>query len=61
MAMTDDFTNWRISRTCESGACIEVAGRPGTVAVRDSADPDGPLLAVSADKWRQFTASLKAT
>jgi Domain of unknown function (DUF397) len=59
-AMTDDFTGWRISRTCDGGACVEVGGRPGTVAVRDSADPDGPILAVSAASWREFTAALKA-
>jgi len=37
---------WR--KSSHSGAnndCIEVGGRPGAVAVRDTKDPHGPALA----------------
>lgn len=37
---------WRKSRlSSEYGDnCVELAGLPGMVAVRDSRDPDGPVL-----------------
>ena len=35
--------------------CVETASRPGTVAVRDSKDPEGPRLAIPAAGWRAFT------
>jgi hypothetical protein len=44
-----------------NGNCVEVAGNlPGMVAVRDSKDPDGPVLAFSPAEWQMFTAGLKA-
>ena len=43
------------------GACVEVARNlPGTVAVRDSKDPHGPILVLSRDQWASFTARLQA-
>ena len=42
------------------GACVEVARNlPGTVAVRDSKDPAGPVLMFSPDEWSAFTAAIK--
>ncbi|TDE33970.1 DUF397 domain-containing protein [Actinomadura sp. 6K520] len=37
---------WRKSSYSGSngGDCVELAGLPGVVAVRDSKDPDGPVL-----------------
>lgn len=44
------------------GGCVEVAtSMPGIVAVRDSKDPDGPVLTVSPDDWARFLARLRAT
>ena len=43
------------------GTCVEVARNlPGVVAVRDSKDPEGPVLAFSFAEWRAFAAGLKA-
>jgi hypothetical protein len=42
------------------GGCVEVAPAPGTVAVRDSKDPEGPRLAFSPEDWRSFTGEIKA-
>jgi hypothetical protein len=43
-----DLTNikWRKSSytTSNGGNCVELSGAPGVVAVRDSKDPDGPVL-----------------
>ena len=40
--------------------CVETRSLPGVVAVRDSKDPHGPVLAIPADGWRAFTAQVKA-
>ena len=53
---------WR--KSSFSGAaqnCVEVADvRPEAVAVRDSKNPDGPVLLVSRARWAAFTDSVKA-
>jgi Domain of unknown function (DUF397) len=54
---------WRKSTRSGSngGNCVEVARKlRGAVAVRDSKDPDGPMLVTSPAAWRALTASLKA-
>jgi hypothetical protein len=54
---------WRkSSRSGDNGGnCVEVARHlPGTVAVRDSKNPDGPMLVISPAGWQAFTASIKA-
>jgi Domain of unknown function (DUF397) len=58
-----DSVIWRKSSHSGSngGGCVEIAdGLPGVVAVRDSKDPGGPVLAVTPDAWRAFTAAIKA-
>ncbi len=43
------------------GDCVEVArDLPRTVAVRDSKDPHGALLAIEPAEWRDFIAEVKA-
>ena len=42
------------------GDCVEVADNlPGVVAVRDSKDPSGPVLAFDPAAWQAFVASAK--
>jgi hypothetical protein len=44
------------------GACIEAGHVPGAVLVRDTKDRGtGPVLRVSAETWRAFTARVRAT
>jgi len=53
---------WRKSSYSGSngGNCVEVADNlPGVVAVRDSKDPGGPVLAFGPDEWRAFTTAIK--
>jgi Domain of unknown function (DUF397) len=54
---------WRKSSRSGSngGNCVEVARNlPGIVAVRDSKNPDGPVLIVSSGQWAGFVALLRA-
>ncbi|WP_089158001.1 DUF397 domain-containing protein [Micromonospora sp. NBS 11-29] len=56
-----DLSNarWRKSSRSngQGGACVEVAdGLTEVVAVRDSKDPAGPVLAFAPDAWRAFVA-----
>ena len=53
---------WRkASYSGSNGGCVEVARHlPGLVAVRDSKDPDGPVLVMAPDNWRALTDQVKA-
>ncbi|GAA2986105.1 MULTISPECIES: DUF397 domain-containing protein [Streptomyces] len=45
----------------DGGACVEVCdGFPAVVPVRDSKDPHGPVLVVTAGGWASFVDALKA-
>jgi hypothetical protein len=53
---------WRKSRRSGSngGQCVEVATNlAGTVAIRDSKDPDGPKLTVTPAQWQAFLGRLR--
>ncbi|GIG85617.1 DUF397 domain-containing protein [Plantactinospora endophytica] len=42
------------------GDCVEVADNlPDLVAVRDSKDPYGPVLAFAPGPWRQFVRGVR--
>ncbi|WP_030175669.1 DUF397 domain-containing protein [Spirillospora albida] len=48
-----DATWRKASRSGENGGdCVELAGVPGAVAVRDSKDPDGPVLLLTRTALR---------
>ncbi|MFI0354872.1 DUF397 domain-containing protein [Actinomadura sp. 9N407] len=53
---------WRKARRSndQGGHCVELAGLPGMVALRDSKDPDGPNLVMSRAAFAAFTAALKS-
>jgi hypothetical protein len=52
---------WRKSShsTDTGGDCVEVAGLPGAVAVRDSKNPDGPALALGRREFRTLLTWVK--
>lgn len=60
-----DLSNavWRKSSRSgdNGGACVEVARNlPGIVAVRDSKNPNGPVLTIESAGWQDFIADVKA-
>jgi hypothetical protein len=57
-----DGAEWRKSSYSGSngGGCVEVARNlPGIIAVRDSKDRSGPVLAFTPAEWEAFTAGIK--
>ncbi|MDM4718355.1 DUF397 domain-containing protein [Micromonospora sp. WMMA1363] len=51
--------NWRISsRSVGNGNCVEVARVDGRIAVRDSKDRRGPVLAFPLPAWRTFVSGI---
>lgn len=51
---------WRKARrSVATGECVEVAPVVGNIVVRDSMNPDGPILQYSAASWRSFLVAAK--
>jgi uncharacterized protein DUF397 len=51
---------WRkSSRSSNVANCVEVAVTTGTVAIRDSKQPTGGVLAISPHAWTTFTTALR--
>jgi hypothetical protein len=61
MEGTDSAVTWRKSTYSggNGGNCVEAGHSAGLVLVRDTKDRAGAVLAVSADTWRRFAASIK--
>ncbi|MFI1964039.1 DUF397 domain-containing protein [Streptomyces pathocidini] len=57
--MTRAALRWRKSSYSEGGSdtCVEVAALPHVVGVRDSKDPDGPVLTFRAGAFAAFVAA----
>ena len=50
---------WRKSTRSANSSCVEVALASDIVGVRDSKDPAGPVLSLTADVWRSFVNDVK--
>jgi len=54
------LTEFRISSFCSWGDCVEVGLQSdGTVAVRDTKDPERVTLSFTAEEWSAFVAGVK--
>ncbi|MFE9852763.1 DUF397 domain-containing protein [Streptomyces sp. NPDC005576] len=38
----------------EGGQCVEVSSHPAAIHIRDSKNPEGPILTVSTGTWSAF-------
>ena len=55
-----ESTEWRKARrSMGNGNCVEVRPVVGAIAVRDSQNPGGHMLAYSAESWRSFTLAAR--
>ena len=58
--LNPDLTGWRKARrSMANGNCVEVQPVGGVIAVRDSQDAAGSVLAYSAASWRAFTLAAR--
>jgi hypothetical protein len=50
---------WRVSRTCDGGACVMVMRREDSVIFGNTSQPDGPTYAYTMAEWKEFIAGVK--
>ena len=50
---------WRKSSRSQFNACVEVRFLGESVPLRNSRDPDGPVLVFTAPEWDAFVAGVK--
>ena len=51
--------DWRVATSCAGGNCVQVAAIGDEIAVRDSKNPDGPVLMYSVEEWQAFLDGAK--
>jgi Domain of unknown function (DUF397) len=55
-----ESAGWRKARrSMANGNCVEIRPVRGAIAVRDSQNPGGPVLAYSAESWHAFTRATR--
>jgi hypothetical protein len=58
--MLVDEAMWRKpQRSVGNGACVEVTVAASGIAVRDSTDQSGPVVAYTAESWQHFARSVR--
>ena len=59
---TASGSRWRTSSYsgANGGECVEVGQDQDLIAIRDTKDRRGPVLAFNPQSWRNFTTEIKA-
>ena len=57
--LDESCITWHKSAASNSGGCVEMAIAGGSVLIRDSQNPDAPVLRVSAAAWPVFLTSAR--
>ncbi len=52
-------SEWFKSTLSATGQCVEIRRTRRGVQVRNSTDPDGPVLAFTAAEWAAFTGGVR--
>lgn len=50
---------WRTVRSCDGGACVQVAASGPMILIADSKTPGGPALSYTVDEFREFIIGAK--
>lgn len=50
---------WRTALNCDGGACVEVAADRNIIVIRNSRQPDGPLVEYTPEEWHEFVSGVK--
>jgi len=50
---------WERSERCGDGACVEAAALDDVILVRDSKDPEGPVLSFTRREWQTFLGGIE--
>lgn len=50
---------WRVSTTCDGGACVMVARQGDSILLGNSSQPDGPVYSYTRTEWKEFLAGVK--
>jgi hypothetical protein len=50
---------WHRSKTCEGGACAEVAATDDSVMIQSAAHPEAAQVTLSHAEWDEFLTALK--
>ncbi len=58
-AMNDHHISWRKATASGANGCVEVAALSHGVAIRDSKNPDGPVLRYTQHEWNAFLDGAK--
>jgi Domain of unknown function (DUF397) len=54
------FVRVKSSRSFANGNCVELANLPNyEIGVRDSKDPEGPVLGFTPGEWRAFLGGVR--
>jgi len=56
--VSGDF-DWRISRLCDSGACVGVVRQRNSVLIGNTSDPEAPVSRFTKQEWSAFVAGVK--
>ncbi|MEU7902754.1 DUF397 domain-containing protein [Actinoplanes sp. NPDC049118] len=61
MDTRDEVPQWRKSTRSSSGNCVEVMTDPAAVLVRDSKNPDGPVLSFTRATFGDFLSGVRGS
>ena len=50
---------WHTALSCDGGTCVEVAADQDTILIRNSRQPDGPLVEYTPEEWHEFVSGIK--
>jgi hypothetical protein len=56
---TPEGLTWRVSRTCDGGACIMVARDGEFILFGNTTKPDGPRLSYTRAEVKEFAAGIR--